>query len=97
MDKVEEIRQKPEHEKIRYVWGMVAICMVLIIFVWFYSFKDLMRGNGEVNSGQETLTGLETGGEANLDSINKVPDTNYILEGNTQSGQGLSQEEYLQQ
>lgn len=59
MDKIEEIRQKPEHEKIRYVWGMVAICMIFIFFVWIFSFKDLMRGNGNINSGSDTLDGLD--------------------------------------
>jgi len=59
MDKIEEIRQKPEHEKIRYVWGMVAISMVLVVFIWMFSFKSMFRGNEKINSGTDTLGGLE--------------------------------------
>lgn len=59
MDKIEEIRQKPDHEKIRYVWGMVAISMILIVSIWIFSFKSAMRGSEKVNSGTDTLGGLE--------------------------------------
>ncbi|MGW8185484.1 MAG: hypothetical protein ACWGHO_05245 [Candidatus Moraniibacteriota bacterium] len=59
MEKIEEIRQKPEHEKIRYVWGMVAISMVFMVFIWMFSFKSMFRGNEKINSGTDTLGGLE--------------------------------------
>lgn len=38
-DKIEEIRQKPEHIRMRYVWVMVAISMFFIIAIWFFSLK----------------------------------------------------------
>ncbi|NTU66301.1 MAG: hypothetical protein HGB08_00010 [Candidatus Moranbacteria bacterium] len=37
-NKIEEIRQKPEHIRLRYVWAMMAISMLCILFVWFFSF-----------------------------------------------------------
>ena len=37
--KIEKIRQKPEKERLRYVWGAVAICMFFLIFIWFFSIK----------------------------------------------------------
>ena len=39
MDKIEEIRQKPEHIRMRYVWLSVAIVMAFIILVWVFSLK----------------------------------------------------------
>ena len=36
-DKIDEIRKKPEHIRIRYVWMWVAICMVFIVTIWIIS------------------------------------------------------------
>jgi len=38
-DKIEEIRNKPEHIKIRYVWGSVAVSMLFIIIIWIFSWQ----------------------------------------------------------
>lgn len=60
MDKIEEIRQKPENEKIRYVWGMVTFCMIIIFFVWIFSLQDLMDNDQDkINSGSEILGDME--------------------------------------
>ncbi|NLC30905.1 MAG: hypothetical protein GX765_02515 [Candidatus Moranbacteria bacterium] len=60
MDKIEEIRQKPENEKIRYVWGMVTVCMIIIFFVWIFSLQDLMDNDQDkINSGSEILGDME--------------------------------------
>ncbi len=37
--KIEEIRKKPDHIKLRYVWFFVALCMVLIVAIWFFSLQ----------------------------------------------------------
>ncbi|EKE20417.1 MAG: hypothetical protein ACD_8C00001G0002 [uncultured bacterium] len=58
-DKIEEIRQKPENERVKYVWFMVSLSMTLIIFIWFFSFKSIFRGNEKINSGQDIITELE--------------------------------------
>ena len=39
-EKVEEIRSKPEHIRIRYVWAMVAIVMFFVLIIWFFSLKS---------------------------------------------------------
>lgn len=39
-DKIDEIRQKPEHIRLRYVMAMVAISMIFIIAIWIFSLKD---------------------------------------------------------
>ncbi len=37
--KIEEIRQKPEHIRLRYTWGAVSVCMVAVLMIWFISIK----------------------------------------------------------
>ncbi len=39
-DKLEEIRKKPEHIRMRYVWGMVAVSMALVLAIWVISLKS---------------------------------------------------------
>lgn len=39
-DKIEEIKRKPEHIRVRYVWFMVCISMIGIVFLWWFSFKS---------------------------------------------------------
>lgn len=38
-DKLEEIRRKPEHVRVRYVWFMVIISMIIVIGIWGISLK----------------------------------------------------------
>ena len=38
-DKIEEIRRKPEHIRLRYVWAMTAASAILIIIIWAVSFQ----------------------------------------------------------
>lgn len=56
-EKIEEIRKKPEHIRLRYVWFFVIICMILIITLWFFSITtdiaDLAEKNKEKRSSQQ--------------------------------------------
>jgi len=52
-EKIEEIRSKPEHIRMRYVWAMVAISMVFVIAIWFFSLAS--------NQNTEPLIPKETG------------------------------------
>lgn len=44
-EKIEEIRKKPEHIRIRYVWMWVAVSMVFIITIWIISIVAQNRGS----------------------------------------------------
>lgn len=37
-EKIEEIRNKPEHIRMRYVWLLMAFSMVIILTIWIISF-----------------------------------------------------------
>jgi len=43
-EKIEEIRRKPEHIRLRYAIVCVAAAMVLIIAVWLLSVKQHFSG-----------------------------------------------------
>lgn len=44
-DKIEEIRKKPEHIRMRYVWAGVLIAMFLIIIIWFFSLQETFKNS----------------------------------------------------
>ncbi|PIR73247.1 MAG: hypothetical protein COU40_03260 [Candidatus Moranbacteria bacterium CG10_big_fil_rev_8_21_14_0_10_35_21] len=51
--KIEEIRQKPEHIRLRYVWALVTISMIFVLLIWFFSLKadrDNSRKKTEENN-----------------------------------------------
>jgi hypothetical protein len=54
-DKIEEIRNKPEHVRIRYVWIGVLVTMILIIVIWFFSLKETFRSTGTINDNSANL------------------------------------------
>lgn len=44
-DKIEEIRKKPEHVRMRYVWVGVAIAMFFIIIIWLFSLGETFKNS----------------------------------------------------
>ena len=66
-DKIEEIRRKPEHVRLRYVWVCVAISMVFVVGIWVLSLKN--RNYQAQNSG-------EVAGQASIfDELKKQKET----------------------
>lgn len=41
--KIEEIKKKPEHIRIRYVWFLTAFCMFFILLIWEISIKTNVK------------------------------------------------------
>lgn len=70
-DKIEEIRQKPEGQRIIYVWSLVAISMVVVISIWLFSFKEMLKGGVQTNNATETPVGLESIEKMNEKNNNK--------------------------
>ncbi len=90
-EKIEEIRKKPDHIKLRYVWFFVIICMLLIVSIWFLSVKadinDSSMKNKKVDQGtseiQKTGSELLQEIEKQKDAIKNIqPDTNYSQDNN---------------
>ncbi len=52
--KVENIREQPEHIRMRYVWLAVGIVMFLIIFIWLVSLRtSFLQIHTDTKSQQE--------------------------------------------
>ena len=59
--KIEEIRQKPEHERVKYVYGAVILSMLLIITLWIFSIRESIRDitrNTESEDSSEEFSGI---------------------------------------
>lgn len=37
--KIKEIHKQPEHVRVQYMWGAMAIAMTIIIMIWLMSVK----------------------------------------------------------
>jgi len=68
LEKIEEIRKKPEHIRRRYVWVMVLVCAFFIFLIWILSFKNslyMIRENQDDSASQEEiLKNLKESGKA---------------------------------
>ncbi len=53
--KVHDVRKQPEHIRIRWVWGSVAVVMIFIVFIWILSMRINFLN---VNSNLETQNSL---------------------------------------
>lgn len=54
--KIEEIRQKPQHIRFRYTLGLVLVCMVFVLGVWILTLRQGFFGmKGEVSTGKEQV------------------------------------------
>lgn len=74
-DKIDQIRQKPEHIRLRYAWMFTAIAMVFIIAVWFLSLRtksNQAKGPVLSESQKETLKNLQDQKKSLKDATNQV-------------------------
>jgi len=54
-EKIEEIKRKPEHVRLRYVWFFVSVSMVVVISIWILSIKaDVGNVNSEISEMRST-------------------------------------------
>lgn len=37
--KIQEIRRQPEHIRLRYMWGAIAVCMTFVVMIWLMSVR----------------------------------------------------------
>lgn len=80
--KIEEIRSKPEHIKLRYVWGAVAFSMLFILLIWIFSLNIFFKKNlANPNSNNAVIDTLQ---EQMGDLKNKFPEKPSIENFNTE-------------
>lgn len=56
-EKIDEIRKKPEHIRLRWAWGLTAVSIFLIIIIWLTSVRFQVRNSQKEtsNTNQEDL------------------------------------------
>lgn len=74
--KIEEIRKKPEHIRLRYVYGMIAISMFFIILLWIFSFTAEIKKNpvSELKN-QEIIQDFQQQKKSLQDTANEAKET----------------------
>lgn len=43
VDKIAEIRQKPEHVRVWYAWASVGVVMFFVIVIWIFTLQENLR------------------------------------------------------
>jgi len=76
--KIEEIRKKPEHIRLRYVYGIVGVIMVFIIIIWAFSIKDSLKRNQQAEN-KDSFSSLREKFD-NFNAENENPSLKDLLE-----------------
>lgn len=66
VEKIEEIRQKPEHVRIWYAWASVLAIMFFVIIIWIFTLQESLRESApidDVRKIQSRLPSADTGQE----------------------------------
>lgn len=57
--KIELIRRQPEHVRMRYVWGCVAVSMFIVLMFWIFSiFSMFNKENKSASNPDKAVPGL---------------------------------------
>lgn len=48
-EKIAQIRLEPEHIRLRWVWGAVAVSMFFILAIWIFSINSLFKEENTPN------------------------------------------------
>jgi hypothetical protein len=86
--KLEEIRRKPAHIRLRYTYAAVAISMFFILVLWFFSLSDSIKKAGDAkkqNVFEELSSQKKSLEDATSDVKKSLDDLNANLEKTTQT------------
>ena len=90
VQKIEEIRQLPEHVRLQYALGAVAICMFFVIGVWILTLKQGFLGmSSEVSTGKDQAKETSTSVREsfpNTDSLRSLKENSESLRVNNAGG-----------
>lgn len=92
---IDEVRQRPEHIRMRYVFICVAVSMALVVGVWLLSVTESFQTAATDMSGtaESVNTMLPKPGDLSLDQLLKGNET-LGTEKQTISGEQFFEEEY---
>ncbi len=75
-DKIEEIRKKPEHIRLRYVWAGVAVVMFFIIIIWIFSLQEAFKNSIPEPEESASLKNQWESAKENMPSIEEFTQNN---------------------
>lgn len=71
LQKIAEVREQPEHIRMRWALGSVLVCMVFIVGIWFLTLKQ-----GFLGASTEAQAGINTVKSLSNDVQKSVPTKN---------------------
>lgn len=74
MEKIEEIREKPEHIRRRYVWFFVGVSMVFIVMIWIFSLESRTSDQAMEPGAYDSLSDVANQFDAQRDSVQTTVD-----------------------
>jgi hypothetical protein len=75
-DKINEIRQKPEHIRLRYVWAAVAVSMFFIVIVWLFSLQETFKNSAPKLDTEDSIKNQWQEYKENMPSIEEFMKNN---------------------
>jgi hypothetical protein len=79
-EKIEEIRNQPQHVRWRYTFASVFVCMFFVVGIWFMSLGQMFSKtstegmNESLDKAQKTLIDGKSQYETLQESLNRVPE-----------------------
>ena len=87
--KIEEIREKPEHIRVHYIYGIIAVFMIFVVALWFFSFFTNTKENDAISklnaqkiindfqTQKKSLQDIESAAKNSINNSNNIsPQTN---------------------
>lgn len=74
-NKIDEIRNKPEHIRVRYVWFSVAVSMLFVVIIWMFSIQSGIKPIEVDEEGASNIQKQLQGIKDNAPSIDELLDT----------------------
>lgn len=83
--KLEEIRRQPEHIRLRYVYGALAVSMFFILIIWLFSVKNMFQTT-PLDSPEKPFSTLKDSFEESFQET-EMPSLEKLLQENEQKMQ----------
>jgi hypothetical protein len=95
-EKIEWVRQQPEHIRMRYVFGCLIISMSFVIGIWLLSLKESF-GNISRDVSNTAEKSKEQLPDVKMPALDSLLEKNAPLGANTNKGEGKTGQEYFEE
>lgn len=95
-EKIEQIREQPEHIRMRYVFGCLAVSMTFIIGIWLLSLKESF-GNISRDVSNTAEKSKEQLPDVKIPSLEGLMEQNAPLGADTNKGEEKTGQKYFEE